>query len=66
VQTLEQRKGRKMKLLIEIDENVNKAVNEFFEGKRQYVGVDNGIKLLEAVRNGTQFSESIGVKKEEL
>lgn len=55
-----------MKLVIEIDENVNKAVHEFFEGKRQYVGVDNGIKLLEAVRNGTQFSESIGVKKEEL
>lgn len=54
-----------MKLVIEIDKNVNEAVHEFFEGKRQYVGVDNGIKLLEAVRNGIPFSANEEVSKNE-
>ena len=44
------------KLIIELDESVIAAINEYYEGKRAAVGIDNGFKLLEAVRAGKEIS----------
>ena len=46
-----------MKILIELDDDLKNAIDEYFQGKRAYVGLDNGIKLLEAVKNGTPLSK---------
>lgn len=53
-----------MKRLIEIDDDLQKALNEYFEGKRSYVGLDNGIKLLEAVKNGKEIKDDISLPEE--
>lgn len=45
-----------MKLLIELDDNVITAINEYYEGKRAAVGIDNGYKILEAIKNGKRVS----------
>lgn len=50
-----------MKRLIEIDEDLQMALNEYFEGKRAYVGLDNGVKLLEAVKNGKEIKDDISL-----
>lgn len=50
-----------MKRLIEIDDDLQNALNEYFEGKRSYVGLDNGIKLLEAVKNGKEIKDDISL-----
>lgn len=44
-----------MEILIELDEEVKKAIDEWALGKRKAVGVDNGYKLLEAVRNSKNY-----------
>lgn len=50
-----------MKRLIEIDEDLQNALNDYFEGKRAYVGLDNGVKLLEAVKNGKEINDDISL-----
>lgn len=42
-----------MKKVIEIDDDLKTALDEYFEGKRSFIGLDNGLKMLEAIRNGT-------------
>ncbi len=42
-----------MKKVIEIDDDLKTALDEYFEGKRLFIGLDNGLKMLEAIRNGT-------------
>lgn len=46
------------KIVIELDESVIAAINEYYEGKRAAVGIDNGFKLLEAVRDGKELPEN--------
>ena len=50
-----------MNLLIEIEDDLQKALNEYFEGKRAYVGLDYGVKLLEAVKNGKEIKTDISL-----
>lgn len=45
-----------MKILIDLDDNVKAAIDDYYSGKISHIGLDNGFKLLEAVKNGTSFS----------
>ena len=45
-----------MKTLIDLDDNVKAAIDDYYSGKISHIGLDNGFKLLEAVKNGTSFS----------
>lgn len=49
-----------MKLQIELDDEVITAVNEYYEGKREAVGIDNGYKILEAIHRGVAI---LGINK---
>lgn len=50
-----------MKQIIEIDDDLQHVLNDYFEGKRAYVGLDNGVKLLEAVKNGKEIKDDISL-----
>ena len=43
-------------MLIDLDDNVKAAIDDYYSGKISHIGLDNGFKLLEAVKNGTSFS----------
>lgn len=45
-----------MKILIDLDDEVKAAIDDYYSGKISHIGLDNGFKLLEAVKNGTSFS----------
>jgi hypothetical protein len=45
-----------MKILIDLDDNVKAAIDDYYSGKIGYIGLENGFLLLEAVKNGTSFS----------
>lgn len=45
-----------MKILIDLDDNVKAAIDDYYSGKISHIGVENGFKLLEAVKNGTSIS----------
>ena len=45
-----------MKILLDLDDNVKAAIDDYYSGKISHIGLDNGFKLLEAVKNGTSFS----------
>lgn len=46
-----------MKILIDLDDKVKAAIDDYYSGKISHIGLDNGFKLLEAVKNGTSFSD---------
>ncbi len=47
-----------MKILIDLDDEVKAAIDNYYSGKIGYIGLENGFKLLEAVKNGTSFSNN--------
>lgn len=45
-----------MKRIIDLDDHVKAAIDDYYSGKIGHIGLDNGFKLLEAVKNSTSFS----------
>lgn len=48
-----------MQILIDLDDNVKVAIDDYFSGKIGYIGLENGFKLLEAVKMAHHFQTTI-------